>query len=269
MGPCANSGNLKRSWESSIDTGTVDEEFYRELYRTYAPRLDMDLGETAKLSLSIRNRSDEAQTLPMRYHAPNVIFTITWPDCEPIWFSPKVKGVERSTEVRFEPREQKQYASRGEWDYQVEGFGHKVPPGWYLAHAIVGVYDEADEERIGVMVAYRRFYVREVESFGARDERPPAPVDASACGGPVWGVEDALRERDEHGGWLTEDLRYRDNRFIYLLAAPLLDGNRRSMREYGIRVIVRGPQVGDLGLPDCVGKLPEQVVEVEWSNRPR
>ena len=188
IGPCANSGNLKRSWESSIDTGTVDDEFYRELYRTYAPRLDVDLGETVKLTLAIRNRSDEAQTLKMRYHTPNAIFTITWPDCEPIWFSPKVKGVERSTEVRFEPRERKQYASRGEWDYQVEGFGHKVAPGWYLAHAIVGVYDEADEERISVMVAYRRFYVREVESFGAHDEYPPAPVDASACGGPVWGL---------------------------------------------------------------------------------
>ncbi len=266
VGLCADRGSLKRSWESYIDTGTVDDEFYRELYRTFAPRLDVSLGETAKLTLTIRNRSDEAQTLTMRYHAPNVIFTITKPDCDPIWFSPKVKGVERKTEVRFEPGEEKRYVSRGEWNFQVEGFGSKVWPGWYLAHAIVGVYDESEEERIGVMVAYRRFYVREADLFAARDEHPPALADPSACGGPVRGIEHALRERDEHGGWL-DNLRFRDNRFRYAPAAPLLDENRLPVGAYGIRVIVRGPLMDDWGLPDCVGELPVQVVVVEWSNR--
>ncbi len=275
VGLCADQGHLKRSWESDIrwelsgDTGTVDDEFYQELYRTFAPRLDVKLGETAKLTLTIRNRSDEAQTLTMRYYAANVIFTITTPGCFPVWFSPKVEGIERRTEVRFEPGEEKQYESRGEWNFQVEDLGHKVWPGWYLAHAIVGVYDESEEERIGVMVAYRRFYVREAELFGARDEHPPAPVDPSSCGGPVRGIEQASREREEHGGWLRDlrDIQSWDRRFRYALAAPLLDENRLFVGVYGLRVVVRGPLMDDLRLPDCVGKLPVQVVVVEWSNR--
>ena len=133
----------------------------------------------------------------------------------------------------------------------------------------MGVYDEAAEERVGVMVAYRRFYVREMDLFGARAEYPPAPVDPSACGGPVWDVDDAVREREEHGGWLTEAARPPDQRFIYALAAPLLDGNRQSMHEYGFRVVVREYVAGGLELPECVGKLPVQVVVVGWSNRPR
>ncbi len=272
VGPCADRRSLQRSWESSVgwelsgDMGTVDDEFYRDLYRAFAPRLDVNVGETTKLTLSIRNRSDKTPTLTMRYHMPNVIFTITTPDCDPIWFSPKVKGVDRRTEVRFDPGEEKQYVSRGEWDFQVEGFGHKVPPGWYLAHALVGVYDETDEERIGLMVAYRRFYVGEAELFTARDEHPPAPVDPSACGGPVRRLEHVLREHDEHEGWI-DSLRSRDNRFIYVTSAPLLDENRLSVSAYGIRVMVRAPLMDDWGLPDCVGELPVQVVVVEWTNR--
>ena len=263
VGPCADSGFLRDSWKSWVDTGTVDDEFYRELYRTYAPRLDVDVGETVKLNLAIRNKTAEAQKLTPE-HTPFVTFSITWPDCEPLWFSTS-RHAEPKTNLRFEPGEEREYPSLGEWNFQVEDFGDSAGPGWYLAHAIMGVYDEDAEERVGVMVAYRRFYVREKDLFGARDEYPPAPVDPSACGGPVWDVDDALRERDEHGDWLD----VRNSPFTYTPAAPLLDGNRRSMHEYGIRVVVREYVAGGLELPECVGKLPVQVVVVGWSNRPR
>ena len=283
-GPCIGDDG-EPEWGLFGPTVNAGSEFHRELYRTYAARLDAELGETAKLTLTIRNKTAEAQTLTTMYTTPVEFIVAVQDDCRQFWSS--IGGIShRAALLRFGPGEEKTFT--GEWNFLLNG-EEKVPWGKYIAYALVGLHDGIDGERVGlyeytgragqltgVMAAFRYIRVEERHLRAARVVHPPTPVDPHACGEPLrasrreelmWlantrppdDLIHASRVLEKRGDALRA-LRDGDDRIIQVHAGTLLDENRRITQEFGIRVVVSEPLPEDWELPECLEDVPVQVV---------
>ena len=272
-GPCVDE-NGEPAYELFVHPVIADVEFYRELYQTYDARLDVDFGETTKLTLTIRNKTTEAQTLTTTRKLP-VSFVITPTDCRGFWYSYPGDPYP-ATRLRFGPGEEKKYTS--EWGLLFNG-KDAVPLGTPLfIYAFVGVRDGMDGERVGAMAAFRRIRVKEKHLRALRIEHPPVPVDPSACGGLLKASRRELAIFYEKGippdaylhaanafvAHRDELLALRGSNYISeVYTGNLLDENRQAIETmFGIRVVVSEPLPEDweLPVPECLEGAPVQVV---------
>ncbi len=240
VGPCASD----REWYFGDG---VDEDFYR----SYIPRLDVDIGETVKLKLTIRkNRDDSGRFVP----EPGVSFVVTgMPDtgCSVLWRLPF--SASDATRLPSGPGEVVEY--EGEWTF-VDRWGVLVPPDEYVLHAVVHVRDETNVRGSGSMAAFERINMGNDELNAARPKHPPVPVAPSACGSPA-GSPRAERTLSEHGDALRAMIS--DGGYdAYIFSAPLLDERRVPTGRYGIRVTTQTPLEDSLlrSLPECLGGVP-------------
>ncbi len=272
LGPCV-SDEGESEWGLSSPPANAGGEFYEELYRTYDARLDVDLGETAELTLSIRNKTDEAQTLIALYRTP-ADFSISFGDsCLSFW--PTWGHLKGPMRLHFEPGEEKVYTE--EWDFLLNGM-EIASAGEYIAYAFVGLHVGVDEEDIdsyGMITAFKRFRVSNKHLRAAHIEHPPAPME-STCGDPLDASRREIEQWIEHGetpyslayativlevdGGELRAIRDRDDRLIRVYPWTLLDENRQPVNAFGIRAVVSEPPPREWNLPTCLDGVPVQVV---------
>ena len=127
VGPCALDPD--GAWYLMESAELVDDEFWQ----SYAPRLDVDFGETAKLTLTLRNTRDEERILTTTRHA-RVTYVVTARNCAVVWRSPSDKHA-WTAPLQFGPGEERMHT--GEWSLTDNGGAMVDPPGEYFVHAIV------------------------------------------------------------------------------------------------------------------------------------
>ncbi len=231
----------------------------------FASRLDVDFGETAGLTLSLRNARSYPQSISTGY-SPIVGFSVTTPDCELVWESPVFRLLPM-VHLAFEPREEKDFVD--EWSF-VDDWGELVPPGDYVVHTNMVIHGVVVPGFIAPelfytgnladwdarLLRFRRIHVGEEQLSAVRFEHPPTTVDPSACGDPA--DETYIRQvMDKY----EDTLQIKD--FLYgVRDAYLLDENRRPTEVRGIRVVVQSlPQDSSArNLPKCLDGVPVQVV---------
>ncbi len=223
-----------------------------EFHRSYASRLDVDFGETAKLTFTIRNRRNYRQTFAPVREPP--VFVVTTPDCRRIvWRSPWAHT--SAAQVRFEPGEEKEFS--GEWSL-TDDWGQMVPPGDYIVHAVVEMFRGPNDWVMAKLVVFERVHVGEEQLRAARPKHPPVPPDPS-CGKPTH-----TRVSTVMGGSEYEDVLYaldlRSAVKIFPGSMPILNVNREPTGVYGIRIVIWEKNTMRVNVPDCIRGVPLQVL---------
>ena len=236
----------------------VSEEFQNR----YSSRLDVDIGETALLTLTMRNTQRYGQGFDAGY-IPPFWFVVTTLDCRTVWQSPH-GFLAPTIHIRFAPHETKRFA--GEWSL-IDDWGELVPPGYY--HVYGGMKVDGDptdrEDHPNAQLAVRKtVWVGSAQLRAARPRHPPVlphPCIISG-GGPVY--EAHVRQvMEEHSELLVEW----DRSAFKVFEADLLDENRLSTGRRGIRVVEHFPAWAPpwkdsplRKLPGCLDGVPVQVV---------
>ena len=229
----------------------------REFHRLYSSRLDVALGEAARLTIVVQNTQGHDQVLNTGL-APLASFVVTDPDCRTVWYSP-LNQLLPSYQLQFEPHEVKRFS--GDWSL-TDNWGELIPQGEYFVYGTMAVSEGPNEDlKRAQLVVSELVTVDEPRINAVRPRHPPAPVDASPCGtepasGPL--VHKAM---EEHSEMLEEWGRWA----VWVLAADLLDENRMSTGRRAIRVVHVLPQdvLEDSplsNLPKCLDSVPVQLV---------
>ena len=251
--PCADE---LRDWFGN----PVGEAFHAAFYSN----LDVDIGETAKLTLTLRNIKPYRQTI-MTGFIPYTSFFVTTPDCELVWHSPLIKAMP-IIHLPFERWEEKR--PDREWSL-IDDWGEMVPLGEYLVHVAMpvdGVYArddyhyDVDYSIKPELMVFKRVRVGENELRAARPEHPPAPAEPCDAGGVSVDMAYIDRVIDENRSTLKDFA----NSALHpaILGAQLLDENRRPTGALGIRVVTWPPSEWDepVVVPKCLEGVSVQVV---------
>ncbi len=234
-----------------------------EFYRSFSSPLVVEFGETAVLTMEMKNVSARGQTIGWEL-GPDV--RVTTPQCEMVWYAPFFGHMLAGSDLYFRPGEVMRFG--GEWSL-TDNSGEMVPPGDYFAHVVIRAeYDPPGPEprtKDTRHVAFKRIRITEEHLRAARPAYPPTPVDPSVCGAPVSRlyVRSVMNKQSE----VLEEWR---SASIEVLYASLLDKNRRPTGAHGIRVVVhqwRAEEAEEAGemvklewLPECLDGVPVQLV---------
>lgn len=257
---CADPRDPGRCIGSSPDE---DDRFWfgaqpsREFHRLYSSRLDVVLGEAARLTIVVQNTHNYNQVLNTGL-APPASFVVTEPDCQVVWHSPLNQLLPRY-QLEFEPHEVKGFS--GEWSL-TDNWGESIPSGTYFVYGIMVADEKSDAEypQHTRLVVAETVDVGETHIGAARPGHPPTPLDASACGEPASEAR-IHRAMEDHSEMLEEWGRWA----VWVLAADLLDESRMSTGRRGIRVVHVLPRdvLEDSplrNLPECLDGVPVQLV---------
>ena len=238
-----------------FDTNQVSEEFHQ----LFSTRSDVTIGETVRLTMTVRNTQDRRQTL--RLGMGPVFILVATPDCRVVWLQPR-SVILMGTDLHFGPHEEKRLGLT--WGLTDER-GEMVSPGYYYVYVILKVdgdptdgweYTDAD------LVVSETVWVSEAQLRAVNIMHPPTaayPCTVSG-GGPVY--EAYVRQVMERRSDLLKEWRRLG---ADVVDADILDENRVSTGRRGIRVVT-GP-LGELpedsllrDLPECLDGVPVQSV---------
>ena len=235
----------------------VSEEFHKG----YTTRLDMDFGETALLTMTMRNTQEGRQGFDAGF-IPPVLFTVLTPDCRTVWQSPH-SFLAPIKHIRFEPHEAKRFG--GEWSL-TDDWGELVPPGYYHVYGVMQVDGDPTDrnEHIDAQLAVRKtVWVGSAQLQTVRPRHPPTPAHPCINGGGLVYEAYVRQVMEEHSELLVEWERWA----FKVLEADLLNENRVSTGRRGIRVVEHVPPWAPPWedspfekLPECLEGVPVQVV---------
>ena len=253
----------------------VGESFHGYL----ASRLDVEIGETAWMTMRVMNTWSHPRIIGTEY-GPREVWTVTTPECEPVWTWPPMLPLYRDRAGMYLPPGGSSESSI-EWSF-VDDWGEIVPPGEYLVHSAM-VVDWGPNSEPGTAAGLRKLWLerhgeyadfvkfRRVHITGevlraARPEHPPVSVDPSACGGPV---------DEQYARWVAHEHGHRlqivRKEVVHgIIGARLLDERRLPTGPFGIRYVVYGSLLGRApdnspmmrALPKCLEGVAVQVVVI-------
>ena len=243
-----------------FDANQVDESFHKLL----SSRLDVTIGDTAWLTMAIRNTQDHEQMLAVGL-VPPIRFIITTPDCRVVWSSPRyflLTGVD----LYFKSHEEKRLG--GEWSL-TDNLGELVSPGYYYVYGIMDVDGDptdGDEKSVEAqLVASKTVEVSRAQLRTARIGHPPTPAHPCMSGSGLVYETHVRQVMERRSDVLKEWRRWSEE----VLAADILDEDRMPTGRRGIRVVKYAPAEKPeplsedpalRNLPDCLDGVPVQLV---------
>ena len=239
-----------RGWYGFND-GLVEEDFHR----LYSSRLDVDIGETAWLTMTVQNADRyRGRELTVGLSAR---FAVAASDCRLVWSSPHVFLL-TFLFMSFGPHEAKEFAR--EWILTDE-WGQLVSPGYYHVYGVIDVVERGAGTADAHLVVHKTVRIGSAQLRAARPRYPPVLPSSFACS---WSASEA-RIR-----WAMKEYSETLDRWSKVLAADILDENRMSTGRRGIRMVGYVPDGMELseeeasrpprGVPECVRGVPVQFV---------
>ena len=241
-----------------FDANQVDESFHKLL----SSRLDVTIGDTALLVVTVRNTQNRRQTLALGL-TPPIRFIVTTSDCQVVWLSPRYHLL-AGVDLHFEPHGEKRLG--GEWSL-TDNWGELVSPGYYYVYAIMDVDgDPTDADEVSVeaqLVVSKTVKVSRVQLRTARIGHPPTPAHPCISGGGLVYEAHVRQVMERRSDVIKEWQRWAAE----VIDADILDENRMPTGRRGIRVVKYAPAEKPLSedsalrnLPDCLDGVPVQLV---------
>ena len=243
-----------------FDANQVDESFHKLL----SSRLDVTVGDTALLVVTVRNTQNRSQTLAVGLFPP-IRFIVTTPDCGVVWTSPRYQLL-AGIDLHFAPHEEERLG--GTWSL-TDNWGELVSPGYYYVYGIMDVDGDptdADEESVEAqLVVSKTVKVSRAQLRIVRIGHPPTPAHPCMSGSGLVYEAHVRQVMERRSDVLKEWRRWSEG----VLAADILDEDRMPTGRRGIRVVKYAPAEKPeplsedpalRNLPDCLDGVPVQLV---------
>ena len=239
-----------------FDTNQVSEEFHQ----LFSTRSNVTIGETVRLTMTVRNTQDRRQTL--RLGMGPTFLLVTTPDCRVVWLHPR-GVILAGGDLHFSPHGEIRAART--WSL-TDSLGELVSPGYYYVYVILKVDGDPTDGREFTradLVVSETVWVSEAQLRAVNIMHPPTPAHPCIVsgGGPVY--EAYVRQVMERRSDLLKEWRRLGAEVV---DADILDENRVSTGRRGIRVVTWTPQERMSedsplrNLPECLDGVPVQSV---------
>ena len=206
-----------RRW-FGFDYGLVEEDFHR----LYTSRLDVDIGETAWLTMTVQNASRYRGREFTAGLLPSARFAVATSDCRLVWSSPH-NFLLSFAFMSFGPHEAKEFAR--EWSL-IDEWGQLVSPGYYHMYGVMDVVERGAGFPDAHLVVHKTVRIGSAQLRAARPRYPPVLPSSFACS---WSAGET------HIRWAMQEYSETLDRRSKVLAADILDENRMSTGRRGIR----------------------------------